>query len=487
MNAKTATASSRYARVEAPILEEGSDGVRIMTVHKAKGLEFPVVILADATAKLTHSHASRYIAPEKDLCAAPIAGWSPLDLLEHDEEELARDKAEGVRVAYVAATRARDLLVVPAVGDDPSEMGWAPANSWWVSPLNPAIYPDRTRRRCPAKAIHCPTFGEDSVLSRPGGEQAMTSNVCPGLHVFDPRHVASPNESEPYGVVWWDPAGLKLGAKMRFGIRQHELLMETDPELVEADRKEYIDWRARRDEAVARGSQPSVLVKTASEWAAELAGNADSLPRPIGVSPAAAPVAGSAGVSPAGLVPTGCRSPLEDSSVIGTGSREVSPAPVPVVAMVEIARDLERPAGPRYGALVHATLATIPLGASRKEVDAVAGLQGRILGATIQEVESAGKVIEAVLGHPLMTRARESARNGRCRRESPVTLCMNGTLVEGVADLAFLEGDTWMVVDFKTDRELETRLEDYRKQVGIYAQAIALATGQKAEAILMRI
>ena len=34
---------------EAPILEESSDGVRLMTVHKAKGLEFPVVILADLT------------------------------------------------------------------------------------------------------------------------------------------------------------------------------------------------------------------------------------------------------------------------------------------------------------------------------------------------------------------------------------------------------------------------------------------------------
>ena len=36
---------------EAPVLEEDSDGVRLMTVHGAKGLEFPVVILADLTAK----------------------------------------------------------------------------------------------------------------------------------------------------------------------------------------------------------------------------------------------------------------------------------------------------------------------------------------------------------------------------------------------------------------------------------------------------
>ena len=46
---------------EAPILEESSDGVRLMTVHKAKGLEFPVVILADLTCRISRDDASRYL------------------------------------------------------------------------------------------------------------------------------------------------------------------------------------------------------------------------------------------------------------------------------------------------------------------------------------------------------------------------------------------------------------------------------------------
>jgi ATP-dependent exoDNAse (exonuclease V) beta subunit len=456
---------------EAPILEESSDGVRIMTVHKAKGLEFPVVILADVTAKLTRSHASRYIALGEGLCAVQLAGWSPADLLEHDEEELARDRAEGVRLAYVAATRARDLLIVPAVGDDPRELRWGAVDGWWVSPLNCAIYPDRTRRRRPAKARNCPPFGQDSVLSRPSGDWAVTNNVCPGLHTFESRPLpaAGPNgvgphygesaaHSNSFGVVWWDPSQLDLGAEMQFGIRQKELLEPTDLEVVEADRKAYTDWRAGRDEAVARGSQPGLIVKTATEWAAEAAREGKgATPAPKG--------GGNGSPQPAGVLSAQGRA----------------------VAMVEIERRLERPAGPRYGALVHAVLATIPLDAARKEIDEVARLQGRILGATVPEVESAGEVVKAVLDHPLMARARECTKAGRCRRETPVTLSIGGSLVEGVADVAFLEGDTWTVVDFKTDRELERRLEDYRRQVGLYAEAIEVATGQKAEAALMRV
>ena len=110
-------AADRSGSAEAPVLEEGSDGVRLMTVHKAKGLEFPVVILADITCKLNRNDASRYIDQARGLCAMPLAGCAPADLLDHEAVEIAREAAEGVRLAYVAATRARDVLVVPAIGD----------------------------------------------------------------------------------------------------------------------------------------------------------------------------------------------------------------------------------------------------------------------------------------------------------------------------------------------------------------------------------
>jgi hypothetical protein len=55
----------------------------------------------------------------------------------------------------------------------------------------------------------------------------------------------------------------------------------------------------------------------------------------------------------------------------------------------------------------------------------------------------------------------------------------DGTLVEGKVDLAFRDEakpDIWTVVDFKTDFEIEGRLDEYREQVSLYAMAISRAT-----------
>ena len=64
----------------------------------------------------------------------------------------------------------------------------------------------------------------------------------------------------------------------------------------------------------------------------------------------------------------------------------------------------------------------------------------------------------------------------------------DGPLGEGVAVLAFDEdGQGWTVVDFKTDRDLRRGVEIYRRQVGLYAEAIAKATGRPARGVLMHL
>ena len=110
---------------EVPVVEEGTEGVRIMTVHRAKGLEFPVVVLADLTCRETREP-SRHANPAKKLCAQRLAGYAPRRTARPLRRgEGRRERAEAIRVLYVATTRARDLLVVPAVGDEESGEGMA--------------------------------------------------------------------------------------------------------------------------------------------------------------------------------------------------------------------------------------------------------------------------------------------------------------------------------------------------------------------------
>ena len=412
---------------EAPIFEEGSDGVRIMTVHRAKGLEFPVVVLADPTCKLHRRTADRYIDGEKGLCALRLAGWQPLDLLDHEEDEVERNRAEGVRLAYVAATRARDLLVVPAVGDGPHEGGW-------LDPLHGALYPPLAQRRTPAAGPGCPPFGRDSVLERPEGDPALTATVAPGLH----RFAGDREGASDYDVVWWDPHALRLGVEAHFGIRQEQLLSKEVPEAtVEEDLHRYRAWRQGRARTLEHAAAPSLVVETATGRAAAAAG----------------------------------------------GSRRRDE---PHVAVIELERPAVRPSGPRFGSLVHAALATVPL-----DEPAAAGetavLHGRLLGATDAEIAAAAVAVTAALRHPLLERARAALARGECRREAPVAALDDGTLVEGVVDLAFRESGQWTVVDFKTDRELDEALDVYRRQVALYAALVARATGERATPVLMRI
>ena len=61
-------------------------------------------------------------------------------------------------------------------------------------------------------------------------------------------------------------------------------------------------------------------------------------------------------------------------------------------------------------------------------------------------------------------------------------------LIEGVVDLAFQEitpeFNGWTVVDFKTDREIETARNQYLAQVAGYVDAVSVATASAARGFL---
>jgi ATP-dependent helicase/nuclease subunit A len=452
---------------EAPILEEGSDGVRLMTVHKAKGLEFPVVILADMTAKLRNERADRLVDRANNVCYLRLGRWTPIELATHEALEVARDEAEGVRIAYVAATRARDLLVVPAVGDAAWEGGW-------TGPLNGAIYPSPNTRRTPAVASSCPEFTKDSVWRRPDNDPFTPATVCPGRHTFAG---AATHGEGGYSVVWWDPHALGLGVEPAIGIRRESLIMKDVPDAVVADGlREYESWREGREQAIAKGSTLSLSVRTATEWASLDAIAAAS----SGTGPRAEPPVIQRGLFDEGL-PSDPQ-PGADTPQTGFGHD------VRHVSVVDV-RGRQRPGGARFGKLVHSILASTPLDADRSTIEALAAVHGRILSAPDDEVDAATETVKNLLTHALLGRARAAESRGDCRRETPVTCTSaDGTLIEGIVDLAFEEQDGWTVVDYKTDRELAAIGEDrYRRQVALYASAIAQATGRPASGVLIRV
>ena len=95
-------------------LAEGGSGVRVMTVHGAKGLEAPIVILADAAStEVGRDRRAIYMGADPPFFFHASSAQTHADeTLEHKAEADAAQKAEYWRKLYVAMTRAEDELYV---------------------------------------------------------------------------------------------------------------------------------------------------------------------------------------------------------------------------------------------------------------------------------------------------------------------------------------------------------------------------------------
>lgn len=101
------------------------DGVQLMTVHKAKGLEFPVTIVSSLS-EYNFPLAPRDPMREKDNINKEDTFYTPNKFLEYKDcseaDEVILGLAEENRVIYVAMTRAQDILVLSVVGKMPEEI-----------------------------------------------------------------------------------------------------------------------------------------------------------------------------------------------------------------------------------------------------------------------------------------------------------------------------------------------------------------------------
>jgi ATP-dependent helicase/nuclease subunit A len=116
-----ATARMR-AWVEEPVKLDpphplGTEAVQVMSVHQAKGLEFPAVVIWDSQAKWRPRSTTDAWRMDRDgqgwMLDLSGLRWEETMQPGMRERELAYCEAERRRLIYVAATRARDLLVIP--------------------------------------------------------------------------------------------------------------------------------------------------------------------------------------------------------------------------------------------------------------------------------------------------------------------------------------------------------------------------------------
>jgi ATP-dependent helicase/nuclease subunit A len=254
--------------------EAAGNVVRIMTVHGAKGLQAPIVILPDTTRKTQDSKTLRWFEDGD----APLPVWAPQTkgfeapaLTAQRQADQAREAEEEHRLLYVALTRAEDRLIIcgwnsaknlpPGCWYDLVAQGFARLPGHETSSFDPAGFGDDPKLLSLSTPQTAPPRLEDPLLAsaaeaRPPAwawqklaEEAPAGSLAPS---------ALPGEQETPATAP-RPAQDPLGLRFRRGRLVHALLQSL-PEYPEAGWEELSRrFLARRAPGLSAAEQEATL------------------------------------------------------------------------------------------------------------------------------------------------------------------------------------------------------------------------------------
>lgn len=429
----------------AKVVSEKEDVVRIMSIHKSKGLEFPVVFVADMGKAFNRRDTQDQILFHNRLgiglkqydpewrMSYPTLIWSGIAAQLRWE-----GTAEEERILYVAMTRARDQLILTGHSSH-IDRDW----QRWTSRLNPAQAKSYFDWVMPAALV-------------PFGAKADADYARPGAAWQDAIWQVRIARALPAGTV---EEGAYDGEPRLEALRRGDLTGTPVPSWLD----EQLSWQYAYPQAVRTAAKFSVSeVKRRYQ---EL--HSDELQDETALS-----------VPAAAVIP------------MAPGEDDAFAALPPWLAGEEAAVS-----GAQRGTALHKALQYITPAADqttatlRREIDAFVrqGLLSR---------EEAKLVYVPVLAAFCQSDiGRRMAESPELHREYPFTVLLAGgdplpetetgeqILIQGVIDCLFREDDAWILVDYKSDR-LETAdafRSRYAVQLALYKRAVEQITHRPVE------
>lgn len=407
-------------RMSAKMLGENENLLRIMTMHKSKGLEFPIVFLMQMSGGLHKPFRGELLMHTKLGIAMPyvnrelrIKRKTIADEAFKVQREL-DEKAERARLLYVAMTRARERLIMVGCCKESQRDVWTLPSSDY------AVWNARSMT--------------DWVM------QAIPQDM----------HNLSTTDTQPATPwntrLWNDLTGVTVDNnvdKPEFQSCLQQLL--STPPL-----EDFSVWES----VEVTQHQP---MKTSVSAIAKKAATVDPLP---------------------------ITSAEEDPDTKRAEEVIVSPLRLSELPSRPAFLEEKQLTGAERGTLMHRALSIIPLEKLRGTANLYGAVKQAVHDMadreifTYQEVmllyiKGLAEFFQSELGQRML-------KSNNIRREWAFNLLMEeGSLLQGVIDCAFLENGAWVLVDYKTDRieDEDAFIQRYKLQIDWYAKALEKITG----------